>query len=87
MWRVGHALDMRSRVHLRYKTKYRVSNWAELMMRVFREDVLRCKKCGGRAAVILRAIYQGNVLTPLALVQRFLPTMLEQSGGTILNML
>jgi short-subunit dehydrogenase len=35
----------------------------------------------------LRAIYQGNVLTPLALVQRFLPTMLEQSGGTILNML
>ena len=52
MWRVGHALDMRSRVHLRYKTKYRVSNWAELMMRVFREDVLRCKKCGGRAAVI-----------------------------------
>ena len=35
----------------------------------------------------LRAIYQGNVLTPLALVLRFLPTMLEQSGGTILNML
>ena len=35
----------------------------------------------------LRAIYQGNVLTPLALVQRFLPTMLEQSSGTILNML
>ena len=35
----------------------------------------------------LRAIYQGNVLTPLALVLCFLPTMLEQSGGTILNML
>lgn len=35
----------------------------------------------------LRAIYQGNVLTPLALVQRFLPTMLEQSGATIINML
>ena len=27
-------------------------SWSELMMRVFREDVLRCKKCGGRAAVI-----------------------------------
>ncbi len=27
-------------------------SWAELMMRVFREDVLRCEKCGGRAAVI-----------------------------------
>jgi NAD(P)-dependent dehydrogenase (short-subunit alcohol dehydrogenase family) len=35
----------------------------------------------------LRAIYQGNVLTPLALVQRFLPTMLKQSGSTIINML
>ncbi len=35
----------------------------------------------------VRAIYQGNVLTPLALVQAFLPTMLERSGGTILNML
>lgn len=35
----------------------------------------------------LRAIYQGNVLTPLALVQRFLPKMLEQGGGTIINML
>jgi hypothetical protein len=27
-------------------------SWAELMKRVFREGVLRCKKCGGRAAVI-----------------------------------
>jgi hypothetical protein len=27
-------------------------SWSELMKRVFREDVLRCKKCGGRAAVI-----------------------------------
>ena len=35
----------------------------------------------------LRAIYQGNVLTPLALVQRFLPKMLEQGSGTIINML
>lgn len=35
----------------------------------------------------LRAIYQGNVLTPLALVQRFLPRMIEQGGGTIINML
>ena len=35
----------------------------------------------------MRAIYQGNVLTPLALVQTFLPKMLEQGGGTILNML
>ena len=35
----------------------------------------------------LRAIYQGNVLTPLDLVQRFLPTMLKGGGGTIINML
>ncbi|MFK7977022.1 MAG: SDR family oxidoreductase [Halioglobus sp.] len=35
----------------------------------------------------LRAIYQGNVLTPLALVQRFLPTMLKQESATIINML
>ena len=34
-----------------------------------------------------RAIYQGNVLTPLALVQRLLPSMLENGGGTIINML
>jgi hypothetical protein len=26
--------------------------WAELMLRVFQEDVLKCSKCGGRAAVI-----------------------------------
>ena len=35
----------------------------------------------------LRAIYQGNVLTPLALVQIFLPKMLAQGGGTVVNML
>ena len=35
----------------------------------------------------LRAVYQGNVLTPLALVQHFLPTMLKQSSSTIINML
>lgn len=35
----------------------------------------------------MRAIYQGNVLTPLALVQHFLPTMLKQSTSTIINML
>ena len=35
-------------------------SWAEPMMRVFREDVLRCKKCGGRAAVI-SAIAQPEV--------------------------
>jgi NAD(P)-dependent dehydrogenase (short-subunit alcohol dehydrogenase family) len=35
----------------------------------------------------LRAIHQGNVLTPLALVQSFLPKMLEQGTGTIVNML
>ena len=29
MWQMGHALEMRSRVHPRYKTKYRVSNWAD----------------------------------------------------------
>jgi NAD(P)-dependent dehydrogenase (short-subunit alcohol dehydrogenase family) len=34
----------------------------------------------------LRAIYQGNVLTPLALVQAVLPGMIERGGGTILNM-
>jgi short-subunit dehydrogenase len=31
------------------------------------------------------ALYQGNVLTPLALVQIVLPTMLEQGEGTIIN--
>ena len=35
----------------------------------------------------LRSIYQGNVLTPLALVQNFLPKMVEQGSGTIINML
>ena len=35
----------------------------------------------------VRAIHQGNVLTPLVLVQRFLPKMVEQGGGTIVNML
>ncbi|MBT8403888.1 MAG: SDR family oxidoreductase [Gemmatimonadetes bacterium] len=35
----------------------------------------------------LHAIYQGNVLTPVALVQSFLPKMIEQGGGTIVNML
>ncbi|MCB1704935.1 MAG: SDR family oxidoreductase [Halioglobus sp.] len=34
----------------------------------------------------LRAIYQGNVFTPLALVQAFLPGMVERGGGTVLNM-
>jgi hypothetical protein len=36
-------------------------SWSELMTRVFREDVLRCKKCGGRAAVI-SAIAQPKVV-------------------------
>ncbi|MDP6978995.1 MAG: SDR family oxidoreductase [Myxococcota bacterium] len=35
----------------------------------------------------VRAIYQGNVLTPLSLVQTFLPQMLEKGSGTIINML
>ena len=35
--------------------------WSERMMRVFREDVLRCKKCGGRAAV-LSAIAQPKIV-------------------------
>jgi hypothetical protein len=26
---IGHILSMNSRVHPKYKTKYRVSNWAE----------------------------------------------------------
>jgi hypothetical protein len=29
MWQMGHNVEMRSRVHPKYKTKYRVSNWAE----------------------------------------------------------
>lgn len=35
----------------------------------------------------LDAIYQGNVFTPLALVKTLLPGMLENGGGTIINML
>lgn len=34
----------------------------------------------------LDAIYQGNLFTPLALVKTILPAMLEQGGGTIVNM-
>jgi len=34
----------------------------------------------------LDAIYQGNLFTPLALVKTLLPGMLEQGGGTIINM-
>jgi len=34
----------------------------------------------------MRSIYQGNVFTPLALVQAVLPSMLAAGGGTILNM-
>lgn len=34
----------------------------------------------------MRSIYQGNVLTPLSLVQAILPGMLERGSGTILNM-
>jgi NAD(P)-dependent dehydrogenase (short-subunit alcohol dehydrogenase family) len=34
----------------------------------------------------LRNIYQGNVLTPLALVQKLLPGMLERGSGAIINM-
>lgn len=34
----------------------------------------------------LRAIYQGNVFTPLALVQTIVPDMLKRGTGTILNM-
>ncbi len=35
--------------------------WAELLRRVFQEDVLRCPHCGGRAAVI-SAITQPKVI-------------------------
>ena len=35
----------------------------------------------------LEAMYQGNVFTPLALVQNFLPGMLDRGEGTIINML
>jgi NAD(P)-dependent dehydrogenase (short-subunit alcohol dehydrogenase family) len=34
----------------------------------------------------LRAIYQGNVFTPLALVKAIVPGMLERGSGTVLNM-
>lgn len=34
----------------------------------------------------LRAIYQGNVFTPLALVKTIVPGMLKRGSGTILNM-
>ena len=34
----------------------------------------------------LDAIYQGNLFTPLALVQTLLPGMIERGGGTIINM-
>ena len=34
----------------------------------------------------LQAIYQGNVFTPLALVQALLPGMLQRGNGTVLNM-
>ena len=29
VWQIGHGLGMKSRVHPKYKTKYRVNNWAE----------------------------------------------------------
>ena len=29
LWSMGHRFSMRSRIHSRFKTKYRVSNWAE----------------------------------------------------------
>ncbi len=35
--------------------------WSELFQKVFREDVLRCRKCGGRAEVI-SAIAQPKVI-------------------------
>jgi NAD(P)-dependent dehydrogenase (short-subunit alcohol dehydrogenase family) len=34
----------------------------------------------------LQAIYQGNVFTPLTLVQQLLPGMIERGSGTIVNM-
>ena len=36
-------------------------SWAELLKRVFNEDVLKCKRCGGRAEVI-SAITQPKVI-------------------------
>lgn len=33
-----------------------------------------------------RKVYQGNVLTPLALVQKVLPGMLERNQGSVINM-
>lgn len=34
----------------------------------------------------LRAIYQGNVFTPLTLIKTLLPGMIERGSGTVLNM-
>ena len=39
-------------------------SWAELMMRVFQEDVLQCAHCGGKAAVI-SAIMQPEVVAAI----------------------
>ncbi len=41
-------------------------SWADLMRRVFKEDVLRCPQCGGRAAVI-SAISQPKVIEAILL--------------------
>lgn len=67
------ALDHFGRVDLLFNNAvYQGTGNVERLMRVTAEQ--------------MRSIYQGNVLTPLALVQTVLPGMLEQRSGTILNM-
>ncbi len=40
---MGHDFGMKSRVHLKYKTKYRVGNWAEYdRALVQRGDITLC---------------------------------------------
>jgi IS5 family transposase len=62
MWQMGHHLGMRSRIHPKYKTKYRVSNWPGYDRALVRrgditlwisEDAIRAWKrapTGGRGA-------------------------------------
>jgi hypothetical protein len=61
-------------------------SWAELMKRVFQEDVLRCKKCGGRAAVtsaIARPKGVEAILVCLGLAVRAPPIPLPRAADPV----